>query len=193
MHRPVAVVLVSVILGACAGASGSASPAAADVAVTNSASALRGTVGPSEARIVIPVEPQAGPWRWNAPDTPENRREYGWQVELADSTGTAWRYQFGFSHFKAPGATSGSGSLADLLAAGQATIWERTPTGGGQAVAWGRVHVRALGDSAVVLSIIDPATLERLFASRPTTATVLTATPGRPEERMPLALTYLGR
>ena len=47
--------------------------------------------------------------------TPENRREYRWEVELADSVGAASPYQFGFSLFKAPGAVSGTGSLAALL------------------------------------------------------------------------------
>ena len=149
-------------------------------------------VGPAAARFVVPVE-RATAWRWSTPATAANALEYQWEVVLANGAGAEQPYQFGFSLFKHPEDTPGAGPLSALLSAGQATVWEPTSGGSMEAAAWGRVAVAAVGDSAVAITVTDPETLTRLFATRPVVAVVVTQSPGQVERRSKIAIAYTER
>ena len=148
------------------------------------------TVSATDARLVIPVA-RAARWQWYRSTTPQDYREYAWEFVVAApfGEGAARTYRFGSYLFKPTGATPASGALADLLAAGQATVWEPTASGG-SAAAWGQIAVEALGDSAVAIRITAPATLARLFAHRPATATVIALTPEARETSVTVPITY---
>lgn len=161
-------------------------------AVTPVAAAI---VGPREARFVVPIAEPVTEWHWNMYMTSSMAREYRWEVELPDSVSAGHPYQFGFSLYKAPGdrVEPSRGSLAALLAKGQATVWERTADGGGIKAPWGHVAARpASGDSAIVLTIGDSTTLARLFGTRPATVTLVSMAPGQPERRTSIAVSYAG-
>lgn len=145
------------------------------------------SVSSTEARFVLPVGREEV-WRWHLPETRDNGREYRWEVVL-DSGET---YGFGFYLFKFPGARPGEGTLAALLAAGQRSVWQRTPDGGGRVVQESRVAVSA-ADSTIVVTITDPWTLNLLFGSRPAGGTIILQAPGRPVTRMPVRFAYTAR
>ena len=139
----------------------------------------------TEATITIPVG-RRPVWRWNLNATPAGYREYQWEVAGVDSRAV------GFSLFKSPRSRPSEGNLSDLLAAGQSSMWEGTPDGGGRLV--GAVRVKpAERDSAVEIVVVEQSILERLKATRPAILNVVTKTPDAGEHRYSVAVTYKGR
>jgi uncharacterized protein (TIGR03067 family) len=117
-------------------------------------------VSPAQARFVIPV-PDKKVWSWYLPNTPANQEEYRWTVKVANNGKS---YGFGFSLYKRGGQKPASGTLGQLLNAGQVNLWSLTKAGG--SVVEGDVRIRAKGNSVVVL-IDDRKLLAQLFSTRP--------------------------
>jgi hypothetical protein len=191
MRRAFPIAAALATAAACARPAATTPPETPAPALSAAPAAASAVVGPNGARFVIPVG-RAAPWRWHAAGTPANAAEYRWEVELAGAD-SVQGYNVGFSLFNPPQpATPEEGTLAALLAAGQATVWERTPGPGARAATWGRVEVDAVGDSAVAIVVRDSTTVARLFASRPATAAVVTQTPAQAvERRVPLPIAYV--
>ena len=182
--------LIHVFLAACAsgGASGpAAGPIHAETPINASAGGTTLLVTPGEAAVVIRLA-HTDVWRWYAPDTRDNAREYAWGVLVPASAGA---FEFGFSLYKYPGRAEKSGILDALLDAGQATVWRVSPDGRADVVPWGQVSVAAdSGGSRLVISVRDSTTLSRVFAARPARAVLLVKTPGAKEQRTSLPIVY---
>ena len=76
-------------------------------------------------------------------------------------------YTFGFYLWKYPGASPKSGSLSDLISAGQKSLFERTEPGRMTIVRDADVRVKSKGDR-LVITVRGEKDLRRLFSSRPT-------------------------
>lgn len=142
-------------------------------------------VTPANAEFSIPVS-RGYRWRWARSTTADNASEYRWEIGLTSGQD---EYHFGFSLFKYPGSKEASGDLAALLKAGQASVWRRTPSGGGSVVEEAKVSVSP-ADGRVIVRVSDPATLRLLFADRPSKAKVLTRTPETGEVSSEIAISY---
>ena len=200
MHR---FVVAGIILAASAcgrrgppaAAPTTAAPAAAPTAAVATAEDplddTHAVVSPKLAQFVITIPPRPT-WQWNTSAVPENTREYGLVVELLNPSEDGKSYQFGYSHYRAPGSTGGQGTLADLLAVGQLNVWE-VKGNGAKVVKWGKVNAEILTDSTVLLVIRDKKTIKEIFETRPHTATVVAAAPGQFERRFPVTIRYVKR
>ena len=142
------------------------------------------TISPKEVRISLPVG-RRDLWLWRVPETPDNQREYAWEVVLdsAESRG------FGFYLFKFPGAPPGSGSLHDLLRNGQRNVWERTSAHMERMVSKARIAVGP-ADSGVTITITDPWTIDFLFRNHPSIGTLRLQNPGRELTKIPVRFEY---
>lgn len=139
----------------------------------------------TEATFTIPVGTRPS-WRWNLVSTPQGHREYQWEV------GDVAERAYGFSLFRAPGVAPGEGSLAQLLAAGQASAWEGTPDGGGKFV--GTVRVRAASaSSAVEIVVVESSAIDRLWQTRPQTVLVVSRTPDMGDHKYSVPVTFRER
>jgi hypothetical protein len=144
-----------------------------------------GVVTALVAEFSIPVVHE-GPWRWARANTPDNNLEFRWELSVK---GRDAEYQFGFSLFKYPGSKEGAGDLADLLKAGQASLWKIASDGGGSLVPGAIVSATA-GDGRVVVRVSDPASVRLLFGDRPAVANLLTRTPDSSPESHQVSIEY---
>src|SRR6185503_10551698 len=103
-------------------------------------------VGRSEASLSLPV-PARDHWSWNQPETRDNAREYRMDVTVKND---GKEYTFGFYLWKHPGASPGSGSLGDLISAGQTSLFERTEPKRMTIVRNADVRVKSKGDRLVI-------------------------------------------
>jgi hypothetical protein len=126
-----------------------------------------------EVRLVLPVG-RHDLWRWRNAETPDNQREYGWEVVIDSAEARG----FGFYLFKFPGLPPASGSMAQLLRAGQRSVWERTSRHVERVVQQGRI-VLSPADSGLAVTITDPWTIDFLFGNRPSTGVMRLQNPGR--------------
>jgi hypothetical protein len=145
-------------------------PAAARTTGAPSAVVARG-----EARFRIP-EPPRSVYLWNLPATGEAGHEYGWMVRVPGSApDSGW--EVGYSFFRGY-AGPDSGSLAELLAAGQSDAWHVEPDGSARVLEASR-GVTARPDSmAVVIQLSDGALIDRLFGGHPPTVNLRRRHPG---------------
>ena len=142
-------------------------------------------VTPSTAEFVIPVVHE-GPWRWYRTDTSDNAREFRWELGVKSRSGD---YQFGFSIFKYPGSKERTGSLADLLNAGQASLWKVGPSGEGTLIEGAKVS--ALADrGGIVIRLSDPASVRLVFGDRPAAARAFAETPDADHQSQDIAVEY---
>jgi hypothetical protein len=128
------------------------------------------------AEVSIPiVSPPDGVWVWNQSDTQVRALEYSWDVRVVTPSG---EYTFGFYKFKNSGASEASGSLEELLNAGQRSVWKPAsgPRGGATVMA-GVTPSVSVGDGAMLVQITDAALVHQLFAHHPATVSVHAKTP----------------
>lgn len=151
-----------------------------------------------EARFHFAEEPDRT-WDWATErDAMNGSRTHAWQVEV-ESGGE--RFTAGYSFWYFDSRQPGRGSLAALIEAGQASVWERmnarliegVPPGilpdipGAEVSRDLRVDVFARNDTVHVV-IRDPDTFTRLFSTRPTTVTMVRSVAGEDREtRVPLS------
>ena len=144
------------------------------------------SVGPARARFVISV-PDKKVWSWYLPNTPANQEEYHWTVKV---TNGGKSYSLGFSLYKRAGQKPASGTLAELLNAGQVNLWSSTEDGA--SVIEGDVRIRAEGNSVVVM-INDRKLLAQLFSTRPAVVAFESGLPGETNVTTRIvAVTYEG-
>jgi hypothetical protein len=142
-------------------------------------------VTPEKATFTIPVG-RRSTWRWNLATTPQNNREYQFEVSQ-----TGFR-SFGFSLFKLPANPPGEGNLSELIAAGQSSIWEPNPDGGGHMA--GAIRITPVRqDSALELVIVEEPILKDFLATRPPVVEVVTRTPDSEQQRYSVAVKYEDR
>jgi mannose-6-phosphate isomerase-like protein (cupin superfamily) len=126
-----------------------------------------------EARFTLPL-PARTEWKWRLPETPSNAREYRMDVTVVNG---GREYTFGYYLWKRAGARPGSGSLTDLIKAGQESVFERSQRQLFGIVRDGGVSVKSEG-SAVVIEVRGRKNIERLFSGRPAEVTFKVETLG---------------
>lgn len=144
-------------------------------------------VSPQRAAFVFPVEEQAV-WEWQLPTTPIGAPEYEWSVTgLTEGR----KYSLGFSRYQFTRSVGiYSGTLDDLLRAGQSTFWLETEEGGMRADTAVDVAVeRETGQ--IVVSLGDSLLIRRLFSSRPDSMSFWTSYPGTPRTEHTVPIRYL--
>ena len=137
------------------------------------------------AEFFIPVAHE-GPWRWARAETSDNALEFRWEISLKSRDA---EYQFGFSMFKFPGSKERAGNLAELLKAGQASLWRIASHGGGSLVAGAKVSATA-GDGGIVIRVSDPASVRLLFGGRLAVATAFAQTPDSSRAPQEVSIQY---
>ena len=141
-----------------------------------------------EARFTLPVHARAE-WRWRLPETAPNAREYRMDVSLLNE---GREYTFGYYLWKRAGARPGSGSLSDLIKAGQESVFERSRPGLFGIVRDGGVSVKADG-GGLVIEVRGRKNVERLFSGRPAEVTFKIEVPdGSPVSKI-VAVNYVDR
>lgn len=120
-------------------------------------------VGKSEASLSLPVQSRDR-WSWHQPGIRDNALEYRMDVTVKND---GRQYTFGFYLWKRPGASPKSGSLSDLISAGQKSLFERTEPRRMTIVRGADVSVKGKGDR-IIITVHGDKDLQRLFSSRPT-------------------------
>lgn len=153
--------------------------------------AFRATVTSTEARFDFPIAPRPA-WDWHLATTPDNHLEYRWSVKLTNGD---TQYSLGVSLFKFPGKAPVTGTLAELLNAGQDTVFQHRPTdstekSGKFSSADAKVTHTLEGDT-LILRVTDPASLALLLSQTPGTATFQISTPGAEERSWDVPIQYV--
>ena len=111
-------------------------------------------------------------WTWHNADTPNNRLEYGWNVDVIDN-GTG--YQFGASLFHHSDAPARKGTLANLLETCQHDLWRVAKDSGDNIGKFGKIDIV---DSRVRISISNQKLIEKIFDKKPTHVDMSVNMPG---------------
>ena len=102
-------------------------------------------------------------------------------------------YTFGFYLWKpsvaASRASTGSGSLNDLLSEGQKSLFERLESRRMSVIKGADVKVKTKGD-AVVITLRDKDDLKHLFSTKPTEVIFKTKFPGAEETKQTVSVLY---
>lgn len=98
-------------------------------------------------------------------------------------------YTFGFYLWKYHGASSGSGSLSDLISVGQKSLFERAPSRMMTRVKDAQVKVGLKGN-IVVITLRDKDYIKRLFSSKPADVVFKVKIPGDPDITETVPVTY---
>jgi hypothetical protein len=142
-------------------------------------------VGKSEASLSLPVQSRDR-WSWNQPGTRDNAREYRMDVTIKNE---GKEYTFGFYLWKHRGASPKSGSLSDLISAGQKSLFERSESRLMTIVRGADVKVKLKGDH-LVITVRGEKDLQRLFSSRPAEVIFKIAYPDEPEIMQKVPIVY---
>jgi hypothetical protein len=98
-------------------------------------------------------------------------------------------YTFGFYLWKYHNASSGSGSLSELISVGQKSLFERAPSHLMRIVRDAQVKVGLKGDT-VVITLRDKDDIKRLFSSKPADVVCKVKIPGDPDISETVPVTY---
>ena len=150
-----------------------------------SADQFSATVSKSEAVFVLPVDTR-DKWTWQRADTRPNAQEYRMDVTLKNEDK---EYTFGFYLWRRAGARSGSGSLKDLIAAGQKSLFERSESRLMTIIHGADVKVK-VNDNRLEISVHKSDDLKRLFSGHPTEATFKIKYPDSPEAIQKVPIVY---
>jgi hypothetical protein len=129
-------------------------------------SRFRAIVKPSQAQFFLTV-PKRPKWSWRLPATKDNGQEYRMDVTLRNE---GREYTFGFYLWKRAGASTQSGDLADLIEAGQASVFERSEPGRMTIIRDAGIKLK-LDGTLLTIQIRGSENLKRLFSSKPSEAT----------------------
>jgi hypothetical protein len=143
------------------------------------------TVTPTAIRADIPLGRDAsGIWRWNERESETGRAEYMLSVAFDGDPS----YALAFALFKAPGAELQSGSLDDLLRAGQLNLVRIT---GHRESPVANITPTARGEGPqLVIELQHIATASALWSDRPREARITVVMPGREQMVFKLPVTY---
>jgi len=142
-------------------------------------------VTPKEATFTIPVQPR-DQWTWRRADTRDNQQEYKMDVTVMNE---GKEYAFGFYVWKYHGASQRSGSLSDLIHAGQKSVFERAQSRLMTIVRDAKANVSVKGD-VVIISLSDKDVIKRLFSSKPAEVVFKIKIPGDPDITEKVPVTY---
>ncbi len=142
-------------------------------------------VSKSEARFVLPV-PVRPEWKWRQPDTRDNMQEYRMDVGVENE---GRKYAFGFYLWKRAGATPESGSLSELISAGQKSVFGRTPAGMNEIIREAGIKTK-LDKNLLIITIRGQKNVERLFSAHPAEVTFEIKVPDETPTRKTVAVTY---
>ena len=131
-------------------------------AQTSNDKGFEATVTPKEARFVLPA-PQRKAFAWRQPATADNAQEYRMDVTLKNE---GREYHFGFYLWKRPGAQPQSGSLSELIAAGQQSLFVRSQVRMNTVIRDAGVSVR-VEEQSIVIAVRGKDNIARLFSGRP--------------------------
>jgi hypothetical protein len=138
-----------------------------------------------EARFVLPV-PTRNEWKWRQPAVKDNAQEYSLGLNV-ENNGT--KYAFGFYLWKHAGAKPQSGSLSDLIKAGQTSVFGRTPEGINRIIRDAGIKSR-LDKNLLIITIHGQKNVERLFSARPSEATFEIKVPDESPVSQTVAIVY---
>lgn len=142
-------------------------------------------VSRNEGVFTLPIQPKKS-WSWRRPETGDNKQEYRMDVTVKNADKD---YTFGFYLWKRAGAQAGSGSLNDLISAGQKSLFERIEPRRMTIVREADVKVKVKGDQ-LVISLHGHNHLKRLFSSRPVEAIFKIKFPNEPEITQTIPIVY---
>jgi hypothetical protein len=141
-------------------------------------------VTPSTVRLAVAVSDSPDSlWTWYHPTTPDGRMEYGWFFVVPGTP----EFSVGWMLFKKPGDRPASGSLKDLLAVGQRSVF-----GGGQRAQMLR-RVRpsvVIQRDSLVLALVDSTAIADIFRSKPGTVSLQIIRPDAPSSTRTLRVIY---
>jgi len=120
----------------------------------------------TEAQFVLPV-PIRPEWKWRRPETEDNAQEYRMSVAVENDGG---KYSFGFYLWKRAGAQSQSGTLAELIKAGQTSVFGRTAAGMNTIIREAGIKSK-LDKNTLIITVRGQKNVERLFSGRPAEVT----------------------
>ena len=142
-------------------------------------------VSKNEALFTMPVQNRTK-WQWRLPTTEDNQQEYRMDVTVKNE---GKQYTFGFYLWKRAGASSGAGSLNDLISTGQKSLFERTEAGRMSIVREADVSVKTK-DDRIAISLKGNKDLQRLFSSAPKEAVFKIKYPNEPEIVQTIPIVY---
>lgn len=142
-------------------------------------------VSKKEARFVFPV-PVRSEWKWRQPETKDNMQEYRMDVGVENE---GRKYSFGFYLWKRAGATPASGSFADLIRAGQKSVFGRTSAGMNSIIRDAGINTK-LDKNMLVITIRGQENVERLFSAHPADVTFEIKVPDETPTKKTVMVTY---
>jgi hypothetical protein len=143
------------------------------------------TVSKNEARFVLPV-PVRPEWKWRQPGTRDNMQEYRMDVSVENE---GQKYAFGFYLWKRAGARPESGSLSELISAGQRSVFGRTPAGMNSIIRDAGIKTK-LDNNMLIITINGKQNVERLFSAHPAEVTFEIKVPDETPTTKTVAVTY---
>jgi len=135
------------------------------------------------ARLDFPVHDQD--WEWYKPETPINKAEYTWAVEINNADRTL---QAGFFLFKFSDAHPGHGSLKELLDTGQMSVSICSELG---CRVDDEYNIEFSVEKSMVVGVVeDSRTMNLLFSEKPSSATCIVRLPNAEEVKSETAIIY---
>ena len=122
------------------------------------------------AQFTFPL-PEKQTWTWNMKETANNDEEYAWEITLEGDTATP-KYNFGVYLFKFPSAQEAKGSMNQLIANTQTSVWDQLLRIREDLIIQSNVE-----DHKLILRISDKKTFSELFSQKPVIAHCRVRTP----------------
>lgn len=130
-------------------------------------------IGDNSAAVLITIMNRSM-WEWNKIETPDNATEYRWAIGVENDGNT---YDYGFGRWKYPGSQPESGSLEDLLNAGQIDLWKEKPEGGATRISREGIRITKSSSNTLIIIVEGKKYVDMLFSSEPSTAKLIQITP----------------
>lgn len=164
-------------------------PLPAAEGVTGAEGSYTAVITRDVARFTLPV-PARAEWKWRLPETRPNAREYRMMVSVVNK---GREYIFGYYLWKQAGATPASGSLSDIINAGEKSVFEGSPQSRLlKHLTDVDVSVKPEG-GGVVIEVRGRKNVKRLFSGRPGAVTFNVDTPGGSQVSKTVAVNYQDR
>lgn len=142
-------------------------------------------VSKAEAKFVLPL-PSRSEWRWRLPETQGNMQEYRLSVAVENE---GKKFSFGFYLWKRSGAQPQTGSLSELIRAGQTSVFGRTSAGMNSIIRDAGIKAH-LDKDMLIITIRGKENLKRLFSARPAEVTFDIKVPDEAPTSKVVAVTY---
>jgi hypothetical protein len=142
------------------------------------------SVSPLALRLRIALPRSADSlWSWYRPTTPDHRMEFGWMFVVPGNP----EYSVGWMLFKRSGTRPMSGSLSDLLRAGQSSAF-----GGGQrAQLLRRIRPRVSADAdTLMIELRDSTAIAEIFRTKPDSVILTIILPDNPASLRKIRVHY---